>query len=92
MNPLSHAVPGALAALLRDAPLTPGKVDFAWKTAVGPAIGRATAIRLEDGILLVDVTSAQWAREVLRSQRVILARLQTLLGKEAVRELLLRER
>ena len=80
MLPISHAVPGALAELLQGTPLTPGKVAFAWNAAVGPATARATAVRLEGTLLLVDAITTPWAREVSRSSGVILARLQTLLG------------
>jgi len=92
MKPLTSAVPGALAQLLREAPLSDGKVAFAWKVAVGPAVDRATAIKLDDATLIVDVTSAQWANEVRRSSAIILARLQTLLGKTAVAQLHVRSR
>ena len=84
MRPLNQAVPGALASLLRAAPLSPGKVAFAWRTAVGPAMERVTSVRLDGRVLLVDTTSPQWAREVTRSSGIILARLQTLLGAESV--------
>jgi predicted nucleic acid-binding Zn ribbon protein len=84
MRPLTHAVPGALAMLLRDAALSPGKVTFAWRAAVGPALERMTSARLEGRTLIVDATTAQWAREVSRSVNVILPRLQTLLGTDAV--------
>lgn len=84
MNPISSAVPGAIAALLRSGPLSPGKVNFAWNAAVGPALQRVTAVRLEHGVLIVDAASAQWAREVSRSTRLIIARLQALLGKDAI--------
>jgi len=84
MRPLAHAVPGAVADLLRDAPLSDGKVGFAWKIAVGPAMGRATAIKLDGTVLLVEVSNAQWTREIRRSSGMILARLATLLGPETV--------
>ena len=84
MLPLTHAVPGALAELLRGAPLSPGKVAFAWTAAVGPATARATAVRLEGTLLLVDPTTTAWAREISRSSGVILTRLQTLLGADTV--------
>jgi hypothetical protein len=67
MRPLASAIPGALAALLRDAPLSPGKVSFAWRAAVGAALERETAVRLIDGTLVVDAASRLWAREVTRS-------------------------
>ena len=84
MRPLQHAIPGALLALLRDIPLSDGKVGFAWRAAVGPAVQRATHVKLEGKVLLVDTTSAEWTREVSRSSPVILRRLQELLGADAV--------
>lgn len=90
MNPISSAVPGAIAAMLRSGPLSPGKVNFAWNTAVGPALQRVTAVRLEHGVLIVDAASAHWAREVSRSTRMIMARLQTLLGEAAVTSIVVR--
>jgi predicted nucleic acid-binding Zn ribbon protein len=91
VKPIIHAVPGALAELLRGAPLSPGKVDFAWKAAVGPALQRTTSVRLEGTQLLVDAATAQWAREIRRSSRVILSRLQLLLGQDAVTEITVRK-
>ena len=81
MKPLAHAVPGAIADLLRRAPMSPAKIDFAWKAAVGAAMQRVTSVRLENKLLLVDAASEPWAREVSRSSRVILTRLQALLGE-----------
>jgi hypothetical protein len=84
MKPLVHAVPGALADLLRTTPMSPAKIDFAWKAAVGAAMQRVTSVRLESRLLLVEAASEPWAREVSRSSRVILTRLQTLLGEDVV--------
>jgi len=84
MRPLTHALPGALRLLLHGMPLSNGKVDFAWTAAVGPAVARATAVKLEDGVLIVETTSAQWTREVQRSSPLILKRLQSLLGDETI--------
>jgi Dna[CI] antecedent, DciA len=41
-------------------------------------------------VLIVETTSAQWAREVQRSSSLILKRLQSLLGDEAVTRITLR--
>jgi hypothetical protein len=84
MRPLAHAVPDALAELLRDRPLSAGKVAFAWRMAVGPAMDRATAVKLEEGVLVVEAVSRQWVREVARASPVVLSRLQKLLGSDAV--------
>ncbi len=77
-------IPAALAALLRTTPLSDGKVEFAWRTVVGPAIERATRVKLDRGVLIVETTSAQWAREVRRSSAMILRRLQNFLGTDTV--------
>ena len=45
-------MPDALAAVLRRAPLTPEKVAFSWRTAVGPAVDKVTSVELHDGVLL----------------------------------------
>ncbi len=90
MQPIGNALPGALAELLRSAPLSPGKVGFAWKAAVGVSMQRVTAVRLEGDVLLVDAQSAQWAREVTRSAHIILPRLQLLLGDATIKEIRVR--
>ena len=92
VRPLNSALPGALSELLRGTPLSPGKVSFAWRAAVGPGLERETSVRLENGTLIVDATTRQWAREVRRSSSIILSRLQTLLGAETVSAISVRER
>jgi hypothetical protein len=90
MRSITHAIPGAIAALLRDAPLSDGKVTFAWSAAVGPALERVTTVRLDGDTLVVQTTSPQWTREIQRSTAVILTRLQSLLGQETVTSLSVR--
>ena len=77
-------MPGALAEILRAAPLSDGKVAFAWRAAVGPAVERATAVKLERGVLIVETASPQWSQEIMRSSPLILRRLQNLLGASVV--------
>jgi hypothetical protein len=88
---IQQTLPGALAELLRGAPLSQGKVGFAWRAAVGPAVGKVTTVRLEGRQLLVDAASIPWAREVERSTPVILMRLKTLLGNDAPTSIAVRE-
>ena len=85
--PLRQIMPEALAVVLREAPLTPDKIAFAWCTAVGPAVGRVTTVTLKGRVLHVQVKDAAWQREVERSAGVIRTRLQTLLGDDVVRGL-----
>jgi hypothetical protein len=84
MRALSHVVPSALVHLLQRAPLSPGKVQFAWSAAVGKALERVTQVRLEGNVLVVEATSAQWGREITRASPIILQRLQTYLGGSTV--------
>jgi len=84
MRPLHDGMPGALVELLRGSPISDGKVTFAWKAAVGPAIDRVTHVKLERKVLLVETASVQWSREVMRSSPVIVRRLQSLLGVDAI--------
>jgi hypothetical protein len=87
MRQLSQAVPAALAEILRAAPLSDGKVTFAWNAAVGPALERVTSVKLEGRVLLVDTAGALWSREIMRSSPVILGRLQALLGAGTVEKI-----
>jgi len=73
-------MPSALAEILRKAPLTPEKVAFAWRTAVGTAVDNATTVELRDGVLHVRARDASWQREVERSAGLIRSRLTAVLG------------
>ena len=66
------------------------KVEFAWKASVGTALDRSTAVRLEQGVLLVDAQTAPWANEVRRSSKIILRRMQSLLGDDVITEIVVR--
>lgn len=92
MIPLKQTAARALMDIVRQAPLSPGKVDCAWLLAVGPGVQRQTAIRLDGDLLLVDAKGRAWADEIRRSSRVILVRMQALLGDASVSRLEVRER
>jgi len=88
MLSLHHCVPGALADLLSRQPHSPAKVAFAWRTAVGDAIARATTPTLTDtGTMRVHASDQHWRREVLRSKPLVLERLRSMLGRERVARL-----
>lgn len=81
-------IPGVLADVIRKAPLCPEKIEFAWRAAVGAGMDRVTTVRLDDaGVLHVKAADAHWAREVKRSARLIIKRLEALLGAGVVRRL-----
>ncbi len=88
MEPLRASIPSVVRGLLRSGPMSPGKLQAAWRLAVGPAVDRATRVGLRpDGTLEVAAAELAWRREVKRSQGLILSRLQELLGPEPVRKL-----
>jgi hypothetical protein len=87
MIPVHQIMPEALAVVLRDAPLTHDKVVFAWRTVVGPAVERVTAIELKGRILHVQARDASWRREIERSAGIVCTKLKTLLGDDVVRGL-----
>ena len=87
MIPVSRVMPDVLAEVLRKAPLTPEKVAFAWRAAVGPSVDKVTTIELRQRTLHVRVKDATWQREINRSAALIRARLETLLGEGIVTSL-----
>ncbi len=81
-------IPAVLAEVIRKAPLCPEKIEFAWRAAVGTGMDRVTTVRLDDaGVLHVKAADAHWAREVKRSARLIIKRLEGLLGAGVVKKL-----
>jgi predicted nucleic acid-binding Zn ribbon protein len=80
-------LPAGLAEALRKAPLTDEKVALAWRIAVGPAMDHASRVMLQDGVLLVSVSRAEWQREIRRSSSLIRSRLDAFLGDGVVRSL-----
>ena len=84
MIPVSRFMPDAIADILRKAPLSDEKVAFAWRSAVGPAVDKATTIELRDRVLYVRAENAAWRREVERSAALIRSRLDALLGEGVV--------
>ena len=87
MDSLHTFMPAALADLLRRAPLTPEKIAFAWRSAVGAKVADASAIELRGTVLNVQVKDAAWQREVERSAGLIRSRLEALLGAGVVKGL-----
>lgn len=91
MLPTRDIAPRAVGQLLRDQPLTPAKVRFAWQASVGTSMGRATSVRLEeDGTLTVWASGEHWRRETARSVGVIKRRLAELLGQNIVKRITVR--
>ncbi|MBI1874789.1 MAG: DUF721 domain-containing protein [Acidobacteria bacterium] len=78
----------ALGSLLKAGPLSPGKLQFAWRLSVGPAIDRVSRVALgPDGSVVVMVSDPRWKKEIGRSRETIRQRLAELLGKDAVKRI-----
>jgi len=93
MEPIQPLLARTVAALVRPAPMSPEKLLFAWRAAVGPAVARATKVRITpERALEVHPDDDRWCGEIERSAAVIVARLQEMLGSEHVDRLLVHRR
>jgi hypothetical protein len=84
MIPIQQFTPAMLAEILRRQPSSDGRTTLAWQLAVGPALARATTVRLVGRTLIVRASDPRWISEIARAQEVVVARLQHLLGPGAV--------
>ena len=88
MIPVRELIVGSLGDVVRRQPMSSAKLKFAWETAVGTAIARATEVTVDaDGILHVRADSEHWRREIGRSRIVIKRRLAELLGARTIKRL-----
>jgi hypothetical protein len=84
----SKVMPAVVAEVVRKAPLTDEKVAFAWRLAVGPAVGKATTVRLgSNGTLYVKADAPAWNDAIGKSLGVIRSRLAHFLGETAVQRI-----
>ena len=85
MEALNQFMSSAVARIVRPAPLSAEKVLFAWRMSVGAAVARVSRINLDDdGTLVATLEDGRWRPELDRSSRIILERLQQLLGGDVV--------
>jgi predicted nucleic acid-binding Zn ribbon protein len=85
MNPIQSFSGGVLSEIIRRQPASKERTNFAWQLAVGPALARVTTVALSETTLTVSARDERWLKEIARSKDVILAKLQQLLGRDAVR-------
>ena len=84
----NQVMPAVVAEVIRKAPLTDEKVSFAWRLAVGPAVAKATTVRLAaDGTLYVNAESKAWVDSIRASVGLIRSRLAHYLGEDAVKRI-----
>ena len=85
MVSLHSVVPGALTELFRRGAMSQGKLEVAWRVAVGDALARVTTVRLQGGgVVEVQAADPRWSAELKRSSSMILTRLSGLLGAHSV--------
>ena len=78
-------MPVVLQSIVRGAPPSPERTAFAWRLSVGAAIDRVSHATLaESGRLLVRFDDRHWKKEVERSLPLVIDRLKSLLGQEAI--------
>jgi hypothetical protein len=91
MDPINSVVPRALTELFRIGPLSQGKLDVAWRVAVGDTLSRVSTLRLHaDGVVEVTAADERWRAELKRSTPMIVTRLNALLGPKAVTRLVVK--
>lgn len=84
----NQVLPAIIAEVVRKAPLTDDKVAFAWRITVGPALGKATSVRLgSDGTLYVTADSKAWNDSLRASIGMIRSRLAHYLGEDTVKRI-----
>jgi predicted nucleic acid-binding Zn ribbon protein len=91
MIPIQQFASGVVAEIIRRQPASKERTGFAWQLAVGPALARVTTVELADGVLTVRAHDPRWMREIRRATDTILARMQHLLGQDALARIVLRE-
>jgi hypothetical protein len=84
MLPIQTFAPRVIAEIVRRQPASKERTNFAWQLAVGPALARVTTVDLIEGVLTVRSRDPRWSPELERAKATVLARLQHLLGPEAV--------
>ena len=91
MDSLHSVVPRALTELFRQGPLSQGKLEVAWRVAVGDALARVTSVRLQpNGMVEVQTADQRWNAELKRSSSMILTRLIGMLGTGSVSRLVVK--
>ena len=85
--------PRAISQFLKRQPVSNGKIRFAWESAVGQSVARATAVKLDaSGTLQVTANTESWRREIVRSVPLIIRRMADLLGSDTVKRITVRRR
>ncbi len=89
MDSFSTTATHTIKQLLERQPLTPAKVEFAWRYAAGPTLARsASAEWSTNGTLTLRSRGGAWQRELERAIPVLKDRLAFLLGHQIVRKIL----
>jgi predicted nucleic acid-binding Zn ribbon protein len=83
--PIQDFSSGVLAGIVRRQPASRERTAFAWQLAVGPALARVTTVELKGDVLEVRSKDLRWMKEIERARPAVLAKMQHLLGADAVR-------
>jgi len=88
-QPLSDIIPGIIKKMGLSQRVKEAEVVKEWPEMVGKAIAKhCQPVSLEKGVLTVYVDSSPWLNELQRfSKMMILEKLQSKLGKKAVKDI-----
>ena len=87
MQSIQNFSSGVIAEIIRRQPASKQKTNFAWQLAVGPALARVSNVDLREGVLFVTARDDRWRTEIARAAPAILAKMQHLLGAEAIQKI-----
>jgi predicted nucleic acid-binding Zn ribbon protein len=85
MIPLQNFSNGVLVEIIRRQPASKERTAFAWQLVVGAALARVTTVELNGDVLEVRAKDRRWMGEIERARPAVLAKMQQLLGADAVR-------
>ena len=85
MIPLQNFSNGVLVEIIRRQPASKERTAFAWQLVVGAALARVTTVELNGDVLEVRAKERRWMGEIERARPAVLAKMQQLLGADAVR-------
>ena len=88
MRPLAGAVAKALRTLRLDSDIARAEAIRAWPLVASRLIGadaaRTSALRMDEGTLVVAVPTAQWAAEIRLREREMVSELATLAPRSGI--------
>ena len=90
-TPLSQLLRGVLKKYGLEKAMIKEQMPKRWAELVGPRVASITEVRsFEDGILKIHVRESAWRSELMLRREELRAQLNSAVGEEAVKEIIIR--